>query len=124
MRTFLIAQISSFGASIVDLVVTILLVEQKGFSYTVAICIGAIAGALTNFVMNRYLTFRARNRSISKQTYRYLIVWAGSLFLNIMGAYLLTSLFDVSYVIAKILVSIIVGLTFNYVLQKKYVFTA
>lgn len=124
MRTFLMAQISSFGASIVDLVVTFLLVEQKGLSYAVAICIGAIVGAFTNFLINRYLIFRARNRSISKQTYRYIIVWGGSLFLNIVGVYLFTILFNVSYVVTKIIVSIIVGLTFNYVLQKKYVFTA
>lgn len=123
MKTFLKAQLSSLIATAVDFTVSILLVEIFGLDYlAVSVAAGAVFGAITNFIINRYWTFEAKEKRVAKQSLRYLLVWAGSLLLNVSGTYSLNHFFNLQYVLAKISVAVIVGLTFNYILQKKYVF--
>jgi putative flippase GtrA len=124
MKTFFKAQFSSLAATFVDFVTTLFLVEILCLSYVPALVCGGIAGAMTNFMINRYWSFRAADRPLKKQGYRYSIVWIGSLVLNVTGTFLLTEAFSMRYIVAKLIVAVVVGLTFNYILQKKYVFAA
>lgn len=124
MLLFIKAQASSFIATLVDFLTTVLLVELLNRHYVIASAMGAIAGAITNFGINRQWTFGSKKESMQKQGLRYALVWTGSLLLNAFGLYLLTHYLQINYVASKLIVALIVGMAFNYVLQKKYVFSA
>ena len=122
MLVFLKAQASSLIATLVDFIFTIILVEIFNQHYIVASVAGAIAGAVTNFIVNRQWVFRSKEEAVQKQSVRYILVWLGSLTLNTSGIYILTHFITIKYFISKIIISLIVGIGFNYVLQKNYVF--
>jgi len=124
MKIFLKAQFSSLIATAVDFSVMIFFVEWLKVHYTIGVLSGAMAGALTNFVLNRNWAFNAIDRSIKEQSFKYVLVWTGSVLLNVSGVYVVTHFLKIKYFISKIIVSIAVGISFNYFLQKKYVFAA
>ncbi len=123
MLLFLKAQMSSLVATMVDFFMTIVMVEVFKQHYISAGMVGAVAGAVTNFSINRQWTFNSKKESIQTQTMRYTLIWIGSLILNISGLYFLTHFLNVKYIISKVVTSIIVGVSFNYFFQKKYVFS-
>lgn len=122
MRTFLKAQASSLISSVVDFLVTVTLKEVFGIYYLTASVIGVISGGVTNFLLGRNIVFSSTEKRVETQAFRYIVVWVGNLILNTLGVYLFTSLLNIEYRISKILVAIIVGLSYNYVLQKFFVF--
>jgi putative flippase GtrA len=73
-------------------------------------------------MMGRTWVFGARKQRVDGQMVRYMLVWAGSFALNTAGVYLLIRGGGVQYLIAKVSVSVLVGLTYNYLMQKRYVF--
>lgn len=104
--------------------VMVLAVEAAGLHYMLAVLIGALSGAGVNFMINRYWSFGAAKASAKQQGLRYALVWAGSVALNVGGVYLLTGLLSLPYLFSRIIVAVSVGLGFNYVLQKQFVFAA
>jgi len=123
LAVFLKAQISSFLSTIVDFGFTIFLKEGCGLWYLFSTSVGSILGGTTNFVMGRRWVFKAADLPTGHQALRYCLVWGGSILLNIGGVFVLTSIGHVNYLISKILTSVIVGIFFNYFLQKKFVFS-
>lgn len=124
MRTFFKAQLSSLLATAVDFLTMVCLVELFGLHYSLAVVAGAVAGALSNFLVNRYWSFKVSDMPVKQQSLKYVVVWTGSVLLNVTGVYILTHFARLSYMLSKIIVAVLVGLGFNYVLQKKYVFSA
>jgi putative flippase GtrA len=124
MQQFFKAQLTSLISTLVDFSLTFFLVEICRQHYVLAVAAGAVAGATVNFSINRYWSFQAADQSIQNQSYRYVLVWTGSLLLNMSGTYLLTHFLSVNYLLSKMITSICVGLGFNYTLQKYYVFAA
>lgn len=122
MKIFLKAQLSSFIATAVDFGITIFLVEILQWQYALAVFAGALGGACSNFFVNRFWSFEVSEKSLKTQGLRYVLVWTGSVLLNVSGVYLMANIFKVNYIVSKIVVSIVVGLSFNYLLQKKFVF--
>lgn len=122
MKIFFKAQLSSLLATAVDFTVTIFGHNILQLYYMFAVFNGAIAGALTNFFLNRHWSFSAEKENVAQQGAKYVLVWFGSLLLNLGGVYLLTEFGGVKYIISKILIAVLVGISFNYLLQKKYVF--
>jgi putative flippase GtrA len=118
------AQAASLAATAVDFLVTIACVEGLSSWYVLATVLGNVAGGITNFYLGRYYVFHAAQHSAPVQGGRYLLVWAGSMLLNAGGVYLCTHLLQAHYLTSKIVVSLLVGLGFNYVLQRHYVFKA
>ena len=123
MKTFARAQIASLVASIVDFWVTIILKEWLGFWYVSASATGTIAGRVTNFSMGRQWVFKSFNRQTEIQLFRYLLVWLGYLILTTSGVYLLTHYTPMTYLISKVIVSLFMAISYNYPLQKKFVFS-
>lgn len=119
---FIKAQASSLIASGVDFCVTIISVELLLWKAVTAGAVGTITGGIVNFLLGRQWVFKAKNEAIHIQVFRYILVWLGNLGLNIAGMALLVNVLDANYVFAKIFVSVLVGICYNYVLQKKYVF--
>ncbi len=122
MVTFIKAQAASLAATIVDFSVTIILVEVFRCWYLAASVIGTISGGVTNFMLGRKWVFKATEKGIPMQAIKYLLVWTGNLVLVSGGVYLVTNYGRINYVLSKILVSIVIGSTYNYLMQKRFVF--
>jgi putative flippase GtrA len=122
MATFIKAQAASFTATVVDFTITVLLKEVFHCWYLVASIIGTVSGGVVNFLMNRSWVFQAHNKRIHFQALKYILVWIGNLVLVSGGVFVLTNYGGFSYIVSKITVSLIVGIFYNYVLQKRFVF--
>jgi len=125
MLTFLKAQLAAIIGSIADFLIYALLVQLTGHSpamVSLATAEGAVCGGIVNFIIARKWVFNEGQGSTTVQVARYILVWTGSILLNAAGMYLLTYFTPVHYIIARILVSILVGVFYNYFLQKRFVF--
>ena len=93
-----------------------------GVWYIYAQIIAAIFGAITNFLLGRYWAFQSQEDKITHQAFRYALVSTGSLILNTVGLYLLTEFTILEPIPAKVIIGILVAVTYNYLLQKYFVF--
>lgn len=122
MRTYIKAQFSSIIAFGVDFVMTIVFTELFHFWYLAASIVGSVAGAITHFTLGRGWVFDGAGKKIPTQALKYLIVWNGHILLTTLGIYVLTSYVLVNYAISKIIVSVVMGLSYSYIMQRKFVF--
>jgi putative flippase GtrA len=120
--TYLKAQASAIIGSLMDFLTTILLVEVLGVWYVAGNLAGNIVGAITQFIIARNWAFHAENGKISAQVIRYILVWIGNLILSAAGIYFFTHYIKLNYIISKTITSVLLGLTYNYIMQKKFVF--
>lgn len=119
---FLKAQASSLAATIVDFSTAILLTQVIGVWYISANIAGNVAGGLTNFFVNRQWVFEKEKDAVSLQAVKYILVWGGNMVLNAGCVWLLVNYKILDYVWAKIMVAIVIGVTYNYMIQKRFVF--
>jgi len=122
MSTFAKAQASSFISSLFDLATTVVCKEFFYLWYIVASLIGTILGGSTNFTLGRVWVFKRKEKKVPKQLVKYLLVWNGNLLLTTSGVFMVTHYAGLNYFTSKILVSLTVGMGYNYFLQKKFVF--
>jgi putative flippase GtrA len=122
MATFVKAQASSFIASTFDFLTTVVCKEFFYLWYVTATLVGTIVGGALNFALGRVWVFNGKEKGIPQQVLKYLVVWGGNSILNTSGVFFVTHYTGLSYIISKVLVSISVGVSFNYFLQKKFVF--
>ena len=118
------AQAASVAATLVDFGLLVLLVEGTGLWYVAATALGAFAGAITNFTLNRHWSFGAAGDEWGGQALRYALVSGGSLGLNILGVFLLTDGLGSPYAASKAITALLVGWFFNYPLHRGFVFPA
>jgi putative flippase GtrA len=121
MKVFLKGNAASVVASLCDYSIAIFLKEIVTVQPLAASIIGTIIGGIINFCICRYWVFSANESSIYFQSKRYLLTWSGNLLLSALGVYLLLGA-GLNYVLAKLITSVMVVITYNYPLQKKYVF--
>jgi putative flippase GtrA len=123
MATFVKAQASSFIASLIDFLTTIVCKEFFYLWYVVASLIGTIVGGIANFVLGRVWVFKKpKEKTVPVQALKYVLVWGGNVALNTGGVFVVTHFLKFDYKISKVVVSFVVGITYNYFLQKKFVF--
>lgn len=123
MVTFLKVQAASIIGSLADFLITIILVQVFNCWYLAANAIGNISGNLTQFIIFRNWAFKAgANTKITSQFRRYLLVWIGNLLLSAAGVFLLTHFACINYLISKTITSVLLGLSYNYLLQRFFVF--
>ncbi len=122
MFTFLKVQAASIAGSLVDYLVTIVLVSGLQCWYVGASIAGNIFGAATLFVLCRKWIFRQGKGSIRLQIVRFILVFAGNMILASIGIYVLTHFLYIHYIISKTIVSVLLGVSYNYIMQKKFVF--
>jgi putative flippase GtrA len=123
--TFAKAQLSAFLGGVLDYVVMIGCTELLHIHYTVSIIISGIVGAVLNFSLNRYWSFKdheADKSPVGSQLVKFVFMVAGSVLLKAAGTYLLTNWLKLDYRISRIVIDIIVSLGFNFVLQNFWVF--
>lgn len=123
MKEFLKAQATAIIATMVDYTVSLILKEYFSVWYLAASIIGTTSGGITNFILGRNWAFKSKGEVIQNQAFKFLIVWIGNLLLNAGGMVLITERIGHKYWwISKIVVSVLVGIGYNYVLQKFFVF--
>jgi len=122
MLVFLKAQAASIFGSLVDYLVTILLVEVFHLGYVTGNLFGNISGAIMQFFLCRNWAFNAAEGKMKLQVIKFVVVWIGNLILSAAGIYLLTHGLKINYIISKTIISVILGVSYNYILQKKFVF--
>lgn len=122
MATFIKANVASLSASGFDYLVTIVLATFFHVDPFKASITGTVCGGILNFFMGRLWVFESKVARLHHQALKYLLVWAGNLFLNAGGMFLLLKVWHLHYLPSKIVVSLIVGFGYNYFMQKKFVF--
>jgi putative flippase GtrA len=119
---FVKAQLAAVLATLLDFLSMVFLKEVLGIWYVTATAIGAFIGASTNFLLGRYGVFTDGNNSMRQQAFRYALVAAGSLLLNTGGVFLITEFLRIPYIYSRVIVATLVAFTYNFYLQKNFVF--
>jgi putative flippase GtrA len=114
--------VGALVATGVDFSIMVAAVELLHLPAAFAAACGAVCGAVTNFLLGRRWVFRAHSGAFAGQAARYAAVSAASAGWNALGEYLLHDGARVEYVIARVVVSLVVGLAWNYPLQRSFVF--
>ncbi len=115
-------QIAGFLATILDFSTLIFLTEIFHVWYVASTAIAAFFGAIINFLICKYWAFVGSKNNIANQITKYAIVSLGSLILNTLLVYLLTNFCQFDYKISKIITAIFIAISYNFLLQKYYVF--
>jgi putative flippase GtrA len=123
MITFLKANMASLLASVIDFLMTVLLVQWCNVPVVPAAVAGTVTGGVVNFLMGRHWVFQSGDDKAARQLGKYLLVWTGNLLLNTGGVYLLASCAGFHYAASKVVTALLVALLYNYPLQKNFVFS-
>lgn len=124
MRMFIKSQLSSFLATVVDFSITYVFTELFNSWYLLSGILGTICGGVFNFLFNRHFVFSSFNEKALHQAAKYIIVWLGYLGLSTLMLFFLTDFFKINYLISKITTAVLLGFTYNFLLQKHFVFSA
>jgi putative flippase GtrA len=122
MITFLKVQAASICGSLVDFLVTIILVDIFHYWYLTGNVAGNICGAVIQFLISRDWAFRKAKNSILSQGLKFILVWIGNLLLSAGAVYFFTRFIGLNYLLSKLIVSAMLGLSYQYLLMKKFVF--
>lgn len=115
-------QISAFLGGLVDWAVLIFLTEYFHLFYTYSLIIGGCVGAIVNFLMNRYWSFKATTESKRIQVPKFIVMALSSIFLKSSGTTLLTQMTTLDYKISKLIMDFLVSYGFNFPMQKFWIF--
>jgi len=122
MNTFIKTQVVLTAGSLVDFLITFLLVDVFGCWYVTGNATGNIAGAIIQFVLSRTWAFGAGKQPVPAQLVRFTMMWAGNIMLSALGVYLITQYIQLHYLLSKLVVSVSLGVSYTYLLSKKFVF--
>ena len=114
--------LTSLLTTALDLGTLVALTELAGVNYVLATWIGTIVGALANFTINKIWAFYARDMPAAPALARFVAVQTGASGLHTGGVWLLTRFAGLPYPASKLLVAAIVYLSWNYPLNRWFVF--
>ncbi|MFT4761987.1 MAG: putative flippase GtrA [Paraglaciecola sp.] len=120
--SFYRSQFASIIATAADFLVTIFFTEIFKIWYVLSTALGNLTGAVISFFLGRNWAFNQKEGALHWQAVRYTITSLVSMGLNTGGVYLLTENFDISYVISKAIVAILIGVSFNFLMFRYFVF--
>jgi len=112
---------SGAAATGIDVGLLVLLVE-RGMPVPAAAFLGAIAGAVVGFTLNKLVAFRDRSRITASQLVRFGVVAVATALLMAAAMDLVAVKLGVPYVLAKVLCSIAVFAAWTYPAQRRLVF--
>jgi putative flippase GtrA len=122
MARFIKAQAASVVATLVDYAITIICREILQVWFVWASALGTLCGGIVHFSLGRRWVFSARHKELKGQMGKYIIVWIGYILLSTGAVYVLTRYASLNYILSKILVSVLMGVGYNYTLHKRFVF--
>jgi putative flippase GtrA len=112
---------SGAAATGIDMGLLVLLVE-RGMPVPAAAFIGAAAGAVVGFSMNKLVAFRDRSRVTASQLARFGIVAVATALLMAFAMDVVAVKLGVPYVLAKVICSVAVFAGWTYPAQRRLVF--
>lgn len=107
--------------SMLDVAVLVLMVEHHAPIAAAAFC-GAAAGAVTNFVLNKYFAFRDRSPINGRQLARFGLVAVATALLMAGAMQLVAVKLGVPYLLAKLVCAAVVFAVWTYPAQRRIVF--
>lgn len=142
--TFLRSSVSSQIASWIDMGVcfvfyawVFLPMGKDPLRSFLATAIGLVVGGIVNCCINYKFTFRAEHCSVKAVAVKYFLIWGGSFVLNLAGTTALDHMLqhiewltrigfrpDGIFAAARLTVSLIVSLAWNFLLQKNFVYVS
>jgi putative flippase GtrA len=122
MLTFIKAQTVFIAASFADYAVTIFAVELIHAPYLAGNLSGNMVGAFSQFMLCRHWAFHAAAKPVHGQLIKFILVYAGDLALSAAGVYFFAHCLGLHYIFSKLITSACLGLSYNYLLQKQFVF--
>ncbi|RYZ96712.1 MAG: GtrA family protein [Sphingobacteriaceae bacterium] len=122
MATFVKAQASSLISTLIDFLTTFVCNHFIYLWFAYSNFIGTIAGGVTNFALGRFWVFDGTKKNAPGQAIKYILVWIGNLLLNNGGVFVFVHFLSVDKYVSKVIVSLVVGIGYNYFMQKKFVF--
>jgi putative flippase GtrA len=120
--SFFRSQFASIVATTADFLVTIFFTEIFKIWYVLSTAFGNLTGAIISFFLGRNWAFNRKNDKMEWQAIRYTITSLMSMGLNTGGVYLLTENMELSYVISKVIMAIFIGVSFNFLMFRYFVF--
>jgi putative flippase GtrA len=90
--------------------------------YLVANFVGNCAGGTAQFFLCRKWAFQPEQKKIGLQILKFILVFIGNLLLSAACVFMLTNYLELNYIISKSITSVILGVSYNYLLQKNFVF--
>jgi putative flippase GtrA len=122
-RELVTAGFGGIAATLVDVAVLVLLVEVIRLSIPVSAFLASAAGAVMNFVLNKYIAFRDRSPITVQQVARFGAVAVATALLMAFAMKLVAVELGVPYVVAKMLCAVTVFMVWTYPAQRKLVFS-
>lgn len=123
MREFIKVQIGSILGNAADFLVTILCTELGLSWYLVSNILGNCTGATIQFTLSRRWIFKKSKSGIPVQLLKFFLFFLGNIILSAAGIYVFTEFIHLHYIISKLMSSVLLGLSYNYCMQKYFVFT-
>lgn len=120
--TFAKAQTSAGIATGVDYGTRIFFDKIVNLTYVQATFLGAVVGGLVNCCINYRWVFGNTDRSKRSVMWRYIVVWAGSIFFNTIGTAFFKEVIHLPAYLAMMVTSAIVAVCWNYMMQRSFVF--
>lgn len=139
--TFLRSIVSSQAASWADLATRMLMFAfvfaalDPFYRSNLSVACGAAVGGIVNCTINYRFTFHAAGQSVKAVIVKYILVWTGSLLLNMYGTTFAAMMLsrwqwlinlgfkpDGIFAASTLMVSLIVSLAWNFVLQRNFVY--
>jgi putative flippase GtrA len=123
LTTFIKTQAALIAGSLADFFVTYLLVEVFNCWYVTGNAAGNAMGAIAQFLLSRNWVFnKSYSEKTASQVLRFVVMWAGNIALSALGVYLLTHYIHLYYLLSKLIISVLMGVSYTYLLSKKFVF--
>jgi putative flippase GtrA len=123
MITFIKVQAASILGSMADYLTTIILVEIFHCWYLYANLAGNICGGSLQFILTRNWAFKADKDNTGPQVIKFIVFFAGNILLSAAGIFFFTHYLRINYIISKTITSVLLGVSYNYFILKKFVFS-
>jgi len=123
MKTFIKTKAALITGSVADFLLTWLLVDVFACWYVSSNAAGNIIGAVAQFLLSRYWVFTEATQKPITQIHKFIVMWVGNILLSALGVYLLTNYVHLYYLFSKLLVSVLLGVSYTYLLSRKFMFT-
>jgi putative flippase GtrA len=123
LRRFATAGFNGAVSTLVD-VGTLVLLAHVGMAVALAAFAGCVTGAVANFTLNKYVTFRDRSPITASQLARFTLVAVATGLLTAGGMELVAVQLGAPLVIAKAICAAVVFAVWTYPAQRRLVFGA
>jgi len=109
-------------ATSIDFGTFLFLKNVLGIWYVLSGFMGSVMGGIVAFILNRSWVFLSKDPNIKFQIIKYILTWWGSILLNTYGLFLLVENTNISETFAKIMVAVVVGISYNFLLSRYIIF--